>query len=92
MAEFFAGADLLIHDAQYTQKEYETSRKGWGHSAMESVIYAARQSDVRTLALFHHDPMRTDAQLDELAELLCDRRQTGDTHVFFAREGMRVKI
>jgi ribonuclease BN (tRNA processing enzyme) len=92
LAEFFAGADLLIHDAQYTQKEYTASRKGWGHSPMESVINAARRSDVRTLALFHHDPMRTDAQLDELTELLCDPRRTGDTDVFFAREGMRVKI
>ncbi|MGD8304209.1 MAG: MBL fold metallo-hydrolase, partial [Desulfobacterales bacterium] len=92
MAEYFADADLLIHDAQYTQQEYEASRKGWGHSPMESVIQAARQSGVRMLALFHHDPMRTDVQLDELTELLCDRRHTGDTDVFFAREGMQVKI
>ncbi|MGD9057443.1 MAG: MBL fold metallo-hydrolase [Desulfobacterales bacterium] len=92
MSAFFAGADLLIHDAQYTQQEYETSRKGWGHSPMESVIYAAQQSDVRMLALFHHDPMRTDVQLDELTEMLCDRRHAGDTDVFFAREGMQLKI
>lgn len=92
MAEFFAGADLLIHDAQYTQQEYEASRKGWGHSPMESVIHAAQQSDIGTLILFHHDPMRTDIQLDELTQLLCDRRHTGDTHVLFAREGMQLKI
>lgn len=92
MAEFFAGADLLIHDAQYTQKEYDASRRGWGHSSMEYVIATARQSEVRTLALFHHDPMRTDAQMDELTQLLCDQRRTGNTSAFFAREGMQVEL
>lgn len=92
MAEFFAGADLLIHDAQYTQEEYEASRKGWGHSPMESVINTAQQSGVKNLALLHHDPMRTDVQLDELTQLLCDRGHAGDTTVFFAREGMQLKI
>jgi hypothetical protein len=52
----------------------------------------AQQSEVGTLVLFHHDPMRTDTQLDELTHLLCDRRHTGDTHVVFAREGMQLKI
>lgn len=89
---FFAGADLLIHDAQYTQQEYESSRRGWGHSPVEYAIKAAQRSEVKRLALFHHDPMRTDTQLDELTKLRCHRRQTGDTDVFFAREGMQVEI
>jgi phosphoribosyl 1,2-cyclic phosphodiesterase len=89
---FFAGADLLIHDAQYTQQEYEPSRRGWGHSPVEYAIKAAQRSNVKHLALFHHDPMRTDTQLDELTKLRCHRRQTGDTEVFFAREGMQVEI
>ncbi|MBT8331964.1 MAG: hypothetical protein KJP06_06495 [Deltaproteobacteria bacterium] len=37
-------------------------------------------------------PMRTDVQLDELTQLLCDRRHSGDTNVFFAREGMQLKV
>ncbi len=90
--EFFAGADLLIHDAQYTQPEYESARRGWGHAPMEYAIQAAMRSKVKHLALIHHDPMRTDAQLDELAKLLCSARHTKDTEVFFAREGMQVKI
>lgn len=92
LAEFCAGADLLIHDAQYTQQEYEDSRKGWGHSPIGYAINTAMDSEVRRLALFHHDPMRTDAQLDELAKALCDPIKTGDTAVFFAREGMQVEI
>lgn len=89
---FFAGADLLIHDAQYTQQEYDTSRRGWGHSPVEYAIKAAQRSEVKRLALFHHDPMRTDRQLDELTQLKCHHKQTGDTEVFFARERMQVKL
>jgi phosphoribosyl 1,2-cyclic phosphodiesterase len=50
------------------------------------------RSQVKRLALFHHDPMRTDAQLDELAALHCDSRNTGSTEAFFAREGMAVEL
>ena len=50
------------------------------------------QSQVNRLALFHHDPMRTDDQLDQLAERHCNPRNTGDTEAFFAREGMVVEI
>ena len=92
LEEFFAGADLLIHDAQYTQQEYEPARKGWGHAPMEYAIQASMRSNVQRLALMHHDPMRTDAQLDELTKRLCAPRQTGDSEVFFAREGMQVEI
>jgi len=92
LENFFKEADLLIHDAQYTRQEYERDKRGWGHSPIEYSIEAAMRSRVKRLALFHHDPMRTDAQLDELADLHCDGRNTGDTKVFFAREGMRMEI
>ena len=92
LEDFFTGADLLIHDAQYTQQEYNTDKRGWGHSPIEYAIEAAMRSKVKRLALFHHDPMRTDTQLDELAELHCDSRNTGETEAFFAREGMQLEI
>ena len=92
LEEFFEGADLLIYDAQYTQKEYSTGRHGWGHSPIEHAIKTAVRSKVKRLALFHHDPMRTDEQLDELSRLHCDPKDTGDVDVFFAREGMSLEI
>lgn len=64
-AEFVGGADLLIHDAQYTAAEY-AERVGWGHSTVEYVARLAMQADVRQLALFHHDPRREDAEIDRL--------------------------
>lgn len=92
LEEFFAGADLLIHDAQFTQQEYEASKRGWGHSPLEHAIQSAMRSQAKRLALFHHDPMRTDAQLDALAEMHCDSQESDSTEVFFAREGMQVEL
>ncbi|PID41264.1 MAG: MBL fold metallo-hydrolase [Proteobacteria bacterium] len=88
---FFAGADLLIHDAQYTEEEYVT-KKGWGHTSIEYTIGAANRAGVKKLALFHHDPERTDAQIDELAKTYCQPGRFGKTDVFFAREGMEIDV
>ena len=90
--EFIAGADLLIYDAQYTQKEYESARIGWGHSSCEYAIAAAKRAGAKRLAMFHHDPVRTDDQIDELTEKYCSRDHTSDTDIFFAREGMEIEL
>src|SRR6185369_1181032 len=66
--EFMAGADVVLHDAQYTQKEYLKGRKGWGHSPMEWAINAAARAGVKKLVILHHDPERTDDQIDELEQ------------------------
>ncbi len=64
---FCEGADLLIHDAQYTPRE-RLDRRGWGHSDYEATVRMALQAGVRRLVLFHHDPARTDAEVQELEE------------------------
>ncbi|OGR18333.1 MAG: MBL fold metallo-hydrolase [Desulfobacterales bacterium GWB2_56_26] len=87
--QFFAGADLLIYDAQYTAAEYG-ARLNWGHTAIEYAIEAANRAGVKRLALFHHDPDRTDATLDDLAEIYCQPGKYGPTEIFFAREGMEI--
>jgi phosphoribosyl 1,2-cyclic phosphodiesterase len=90
--EFYAGADLLIHDSQYTAAEYVNGRVGWGHSTFEHVIESANRVGVKRLALFHHDPDRTDDQIDEMAKDYCEPGKYGDTEVFFAREGDVVQV
>lgn len=87
LENFFRGADLLIHDAQYTDEEYEQLRRGWGHSPMGAAIASAKRANVKKLALFHHDPERTDSELDVLEKQLCGKKGN-DLEVFFAREGM----
>ena len=92
MEDFFSGADLLIHDGQYTLAEYEAGKKGWGHSPIECVIEAADRAEVQRLAICHHDPQRTDSQLDELSRIYCGRKSAGDMEIFFAREGCEIEL
>jgi CheY-like chemotaxis protein/phosphoribosyl 1,2-cyclic phosphodiesterase len=58
-ALFMAGADVVIHDAQYTAEEYP-AKKNWGHSTFEYVVELAAAARVRKLFLTHHDPMHDD--------------------------------
>jgi ribonuclease BN (tRNA processing enzyme) len=59
------GADVLIHDAQFTDEEYE-SHIGWGHSAVSHAIAFAELAGVGGLVPFHHDPDHEDQALDAL--------------------------
>ena len=65
------GADLLVHDAQYTDVEYD-HRVGWGHSSTADAVTFADRAGARRLVLFHHDPMHTD---DQLEAILADARR-----------------
>jgi ribonuclease BN (tRNA processing enzyme) len=62
------GADLLVHDAQYTGEEYERLRH-YGHCTPGYAVRVAAAGGVGTLALFHHDPGRDDAGVEEMVHL-----------------------
>lgn len=64
---FCRETDVLIHDAQYLSKE-QAAHLGWGHSAWASVCELAVLAQVRHLVLFHHDPERSDDELDTLQQ------------------------
>jgi phosphoribosyl 1,2-cyclic phosphodiesterase/DNA-binding response OmpR family regulator len=89
--EFLAGADLLIHDAQYTAAEYAT-QVGWGHSTVESAVTLARAARARRLALFHHDPLRDDAAVDRLVVAARERAAGAPLDVFAAAEGLVIDV
>jgi len=63
--EIANGADLLFHDAAYTSKEY-VSKIGWGHSSVRDAIAFGKMCRVKKLSLFHHEPVRSDEQLDQM--------------------------
>lgn len=63
--ELADGADLLIHDAQFSEEEYPHF-VGWGHSSIPHVLSFAKLAGVRHLVPFHHDPSHTDEILDAL--------------------------
>jgi len=64
-ARFMAGADTVIHDAQYTPEE-SPSKKNWGHSTYEYAVGLAAAAGVRQLVLTHHDPTHGDAFVEEI--------------------------
>jgi hypothetical protein len=58
-------ASLLIHDCQYSDEEYP-GHLGWGHSGLSDALTLGRRAGAEQIALFHHDPLHDDAQLDGL--------------------------
>jgi phosphoribosyl 1,2-cyclic phosphodiesterase len=87
--EFARGANLLIGDAQYTDREYESCR-GWGHSTFASALNLALRAGAGQLAFFHHEPTRSDEELDRIIEGI--RCPAGTLSFFGAREGMEIAI
>jgi ribonuclease BN (tRNA processing enzyme) len=64
-AAFAEGADVLLHDAEFTPEEYQRTR-AWGHSTYLDALELALKARVKRFGLFHHNQDRTDAQLDGL--------------------------
>ena len=86
--ELARGADVLVHDAQHTAEEFVIKRD-WGHSAIDYAVGLGVEAGVGKVVLFHHDPPRTDDQLDAL---LVTARAMGDVEVIAASEGLTLEI
>lgn len=86
-AEFVRGCDLLLCDGQYHDEEW-SARSTFGHSSWGYVARFARECGVQRLRIIHHDPRRTDADLDRAAESL---RAPG-TDYDFAKEGEELTL
>ena len=88
---FFSDADLLIHDSQYTTIEYK-KYIGWGHSTYKYAITQSLIGRVKKLALFHHDPERTDKQLDQIKNEFGEKFKSKGLDVFPAYEKLEIKL
>lgn len=69
---FVKDADVMIYDAMYTDEEYSRF-VGWGHSTWQKAVELAQDANVKVPVLFHHDPRRSDAELDEIGNLAKER-------------------
>jgi len=87
IVDLIEGADLVIYDAMFNSDEF-AQRQHWGHSTWEEAIRLAKLAHVKRLSLFHHDPIRTDDDLDELGRV-ADTRLPG---TMVAREGETVVL
>ncbi len=111
LIEFARGADLLYLDAQYTQAEYlgqagiagepPQSRRGWGHSALETAVTVGIAAGVKNLHLGHHDPRRSDSELERLEQqaqalgaklLKAQNRQPNECQIAMAQAGQSLLL
>lgn len=109
LIDFARGADLLYLDAQYTQAEYlgqtgiagelPHTRRGWGHSTLETAVAVGIAAGVKELHLGHHDPRRSDSELGVLEQsakslgvklLKAQNRSADECRISFARAGQTV--
>jgi ribonuclease BN (tRNA processing enzyme) len=87
VVNFSKDADLLIHDAQFTDEELK-EKSGWGHSSFSQAIEVAERANVKSLGLTHHDPDHDDSFLRQM-EKKCQARFKD---CFLAREKMEIEI
>ena len=84
-------ADVFIYDATYTDEEYYSSissKVGWGHSTWQEAVKLAKAANVKTLVIFHHDPLHDDDCLDRIGEQVAEAFPGG----IMAREGVSIQI
>jgi phosphoribosyl 1,2-cyclic phosphodiesterase len=85
--ELVEGVDLLIHDAQHTTSEL-AQRSDFGHSAVDYAVGLAETCGVKHLLLFHHDPRRTDDEVDAIVK----DHQGASLPVSAAAEGLVLEL
>lgn len=91
--KFCQGADVLIHDAQYTPQEID-DRRGWGHSDYQAAFDLAYKAEVKRLFLFHHDPSKSDPEVTAMkvmCEDLAEKRNSAMV-VEGAKEGAEIEL
>jgi phosphoribosyl 1,2-cyclic phosphodiesterase len=84
-------ADVLLHDAQYRDDEYD-AHIGWGHSCIADAMEFASKAQVDQVVLFHHDPYHTDVELEALLDDVRDGYPERKDRVCLAYEGMRLLL
>jgi phosphoribosyl 1,2-cyclic phosphodiesterase len=85
------GADVLLHDCQYTDEEYP-EHVGWGHSSESHVATFAERAKADRLYLFHHDPLHTDDDLDRMRERIRTLWGVEDERCQVSAEGLSFEV
>jgi phosphoribosyl 1,2-cyclic phosphodiesterase len=87
--EFLLGVDLVIHDGQYVEQDMPL-KHGWGHSLISEVLDLANCAKIKKLAIYSHDPDRTDADLDYWQERI--NKMNLSSEIFFSREQQTIEL
>ncbi len=91
LSDFIQDVDVVVADCQYTREEYST-KKGWGHGTHDSCIEMARNANIGALYFTHHDPTRTDKELDDIYRDVMSREDLPPTEFHIAIEGTEIKL
>jgi phosphoribosyl 1,2-cyclic phosphodiesterase len=83
--------DALIIDSPFTKSEY-ASKHGWGHGTYDSAIELSRAANAKRLFLTHHEPTRTDAELDKIYQNLLEAYPDLSFQLIIAREGVDIRL
>ena len=91
--EFSRGADILIHDAEYTPAEIE-KRKTWGHSDYRTALQLALDANVKEFGIFHLNQDRSDAEIDKFVDD-CNKiikEKGSDLKCYAVAQGMEFRL
>lgn len=88
---FVKGANVLIHDAQFT-KEQHLERLGWGHSNWETVIELTKDLGIKRLCLSHHDPDHSDDTLDRINSKIASIKGSSFVEATVIQEGQEIYL
>jgi phosphoribosyl 1,2-cyclic phosphodiesterase len=93
LINFARDVDFFIHDAQYTPEEYKNKVK-WGHSPYDYTVKIALGAKVKTLVLFHHDPLHDDTFVDSMIEASkkISWQAGSNLRILGAQEGLEISI
>lgn len=91
IVDFIKGVDVLVVDSQYTEEEYQ-AKKGWGHSTFRSSVELALEAGIPKVILTHHEPTRSDDQLDAVLAGLHREYADRPIEIDLAREGLELDI
>lgn len=92
--ELARGADVLLHDAQYSDDEYP-DHLGWGHCSLSDALAFGARAEAARMLLFHHEPLHDDDRLDAMAAQARERWESlgrDPRTLVMAREGMEVVV
>ncbi|MDP7027901.1 MAG: MBL fold metallo-hydrolase [Candidatus Marinimicrobia bacterium] len=93
LTEKCRNADILIHDAQYIEADMPL-KHGWGHSLISQVTKLGESAEVKNLVYYHHDPERSDDDIDAELEAASKTLKENGSSVrpYFAYEGLKLSI
>jgi len=91
LVDIIQGVDALIIDSSFTSEEY-TQKRGWGHGSYEAAIELATRAQVKQLYLTHHEPTRSDAELDVIYAELLENHPNLNFELHLALEGLEVLL